>query len=114
MYFSNYKPNKNNINTESELTQITIKEENICEYSNILKDGKYYATRYFNRIINESIDTDENKNIRTYESDSKLFDFETKDVEEIEYYQYNDKKENSLHRVEYNKEYWDSFYKKNI
>lgn len=112
-YFGNSKLNKSTFTNQNKPSKIIIKEENICDYSNILNDNKYYATKYFNRVINEVIDTENNKNISTYERDSYLFDFKTKNVEEIEYYEYNNKKENSLHRVKYNENYWNSFYKKN-
>jgi len=94
--------------------QTTIKEENICYYSNILGNDRYYATKYFNRTYNETLDKKGNKKYEVIERDSRLFDFELKDVEEIEYYEYNDKKENSLYRVDYNKSFWDSFYKRKI
>lgn len=102
-----------NLNFEN-ISEITIKEENICDFSNILKDNKYYATRYFNRLITEVTNIKNVKNIRTYEADSYLFDFKTTDVEEIEYYEDNNKKENSLHRVEYDKGFWKSFYNRKI
>lgn len=109
-YFNDFEGNPN----YNDLSKITIKEENICDYSNILNDDKYYATRYFNRTINETINSNDEKKTRTYERDSYLFDFETQNVEEIEYYEYNNKKENSLHRVSYDENYWDTFYKRKI
>jgi len=94
------------------INQTTIKEENICYYSDLLEDGKYYAIQYFNRVYNETIDINNKKENWILEKDSYLFDFETNDVEEIEYFEYNNKKENSLYRVDYNDVFWKSFYKK--
>ncbi len=94
------------------IIQTTIKEENICYYSDSIEDGKYYAIRYFNRIYNETLDINGKKENWTLERDSYLFDFEINDVEEIEYYEYNNKKENSLYRVDYDATFWNSFYKK--
>jgi hypothetical protein len=37
------------------IIKTTIKEENICYYSDILGNGKYYATKYFNRSYNETL-----------------------------------------------------------
>jgi hypothetical protein len=96
------------------IIKTTIKEENICYYSDILGNGKYYATKYFNRSYNETLTKENKTQYKIFERDSYLFDFEIKDVEEIEYYAYNNKKENSLKRVDYEKAFWDSFYKREI
>jgi len=106
-HFKGYENYKN-------IIQTTIKEQNICIYSDILGNGKYYATEYFNRSYNETLNKENNKENNIFERNSSLFDFEIKNVEEIEYYQYNNKKENSLKRVDYNKIFWDSFYKREI
>ncbi|WP_259367193.1 erythromycin esterase family protein [Cellulophaga baltica] len=106
-YFKGYENYKN-------IVQMTIKEENICDYTGILDTGKLYATRYFNRSYEEyTYNHGETKN-NVYERDSYLYDFELKNVEEIEYYENNNKKENSLNRVNYDKAFWDSFYKREI
>ncbi|QRM89733.1 hypothetical protein FG167_11020 [Lacinutrix sp. WUR7] len=91
----------------------TIKEENICYYSDITGNGKFYATKFFNRRYNETLDKDNNKNYGVFERDSYLFDFELKNVEEIEY-EWRKKKQTVLNRVEYDKTFWDSFYKRKI
>jgi len=105
-HFKNSKGYKNIVST-------TIKEENICYYSDIKGNGKFYAIRYFNRRYNETLDKDNNKNYGVFERDSYLFDFELKNVEEIEY-EWREKKQTVLNRVEYDKTFWDSFYKREI
>lgn len=91
----------------------TIKEENICNYSDILGDGKYYATNYFNRFINERIANDNEIEQRVFERNSFLYDFEITDVEEIEY-EWREKKQTVLNSVKYEKTFWNSFYKRDI
>jgi erythromycin esterase-like protein len=95
------------------ILQTTIKEENSCYYSNVLDNGKYYATRYFNRRYNETLNTDNQKNYAVFESDSYLFDFELNNVENIEF-EWRKKEQTVLNRVEYDKVFWDSFYKREI
>lgn len=106
-YFKGNESYKNTIQT-------TIKEENICNYAEILGDGKYYATGYFNRSYNETLNTENEKVNSVFERESYLFDFEIKDVEEIKYYQYDNEEENSLYRVEYDETFWNSFYQQQI
>lgn len=92
----------------------TFKEENICEYSQINDEGKYYATAYFNRQYNEFDNNKNEKLIGVFERESQLYDFELVDVEEIEYeHKKEDKKQERLNRVKYNKSFWDSFKLKN-
>ncbi|WP_168796434.1 carboxypeptidase-like regulatory domain-containing protein, partial [Flagellimonas onchidii] len=92
------------------IVQTTIKEENICYFEDILNDGKYYATRYFNRSYDETIDKDNKRENGVLEMDSHLFDFQLKDIEEIEY-EFSEKEHTVLNRVEFDKTYWDSFLK---
>lgn len=106
-YFTISESNKNAV-------QQTIKEESICYYSNRIGNDRYYLTKYFFRLYNEIIDNKNNKIYEVREKDAYSFDFELKELEEIEYYQYNNKKENSLFRVEYDKAFWNSFYKRQI
>ena len=103
-YFKGYESYNN-------IIQTTIKEENICYYSDILDNGKYYATKYFNRSYNETLNKENKKENRVFERDSYLFDFELNNVEEIEY-EFRKKKETVLNRVDYNDNFWNSFYKK--
>lgn len=105
-YFKGYESYKN-------IVQTTIKEENICYYSDILGDGKFYATRYFNRSYNETLNNERKKENRVFERDSYLFDFELKNVEEIEY-EFRKMEQTVLNRVKYNKTFWDLFYKRKI
>ncbi len=100
--------------SNNNVIQQTIKEESTCYYSNRIGNDRYYLTKYFYRLYNEIIDNKNDKKHEVREKDSYLFDFELKDLEEIEYYQYNNKKENSLFRVDYDKGFWDSFYKRQI
>ena len=105
-YFKGYENLKNIIET-------TIKEENICYYSNILGDGKYYATKYFNRSYNETLNNENKKENSVIELDSYLFDFELNNVEEIEY-EFHKMEQTVLNRVKYDKTFWDSFYKEEV
>lgn len=105
-HFKGYEDYKSIVST-------TIKEENICYYSDIKNDGKFYATRYFNLRYNETLDKDNNKNYGVFEIDSYLFDFELKNVEEIEF-EWRETKQTLLNRVDYDKNFWDSFYKREI
>jgi len=105
-HFKDYKAYKN-------IVQTTIKEENICYYSDILDNGKFYATRYFNRSYNETLNNENKKENRIFELDSYLFDFELKNVEEIEY-EFRKMEQTVLNRVEYDKTFWNSFYKGEI
>jgi hypothetical protein len=102
-YFKGYENYKNIIET-------TIKEENICYYSDILGNGKFYATRYFNRSYNQTLNNENKKENSVFELDSYLFDFELKNVEEIEY-EFRKMEQTVLNRVEYDKTFWHSFYK---
>ena len=106
-YYKGYDKYKN-------IIQLTKKEENISYYSDIFDNGRYYATRYFNRTYNETLDEKNKKKNITFERDSHMFDFQTFNVEEIEYFEYNNKKETSLYRVEYDETFWESFYKRQI
>ena len=93
------------------IVSTTIKEENICYYSDIVSNGKLYATRYFNRRYDETLDKYNNKNYGVFERDSYLFDFELKNVEKIEY-EWREKKQTVLNRVEYDESFWNSLYKR--
>ncbi len=96
-----------------DIVETTIKEENICTYSQINDNGKYYATQYFNRKYSETLNKENNKNYSVFERDSYLFDFELKDVEDIEY-EWREKEQTVLNRVEYDKAFWNSFYQRDI
>jgi erythromycin esterase-like protein len=104
-----FKENINHIN----IMQITKKEENISYYSDIMDKGKYYATRYFYRSYDETLNNEKKKENSILEMDSYLFDFELQSVEEIEY-EWREKKQTVLNRVEYDKTFWDLFYKLEI
>lgn len=106
-YYTSYDSYKNVIQT-------TIKEENVCTYEDIANNGKYFATEYYNSFYQEFLGNENQEQHLVKIRDSKLYDFELNDFEEIEYYQYNNKKENSLYRVEYDENFWDSFYKRKI
>ena len=93
--------------------KLTIKEESICYYSDILNNGIYYATRFFNRSYYEILNIEDKRENNVFERDSYLFDFELKDVEEIEY-EHRKKEQTLLNRVAYDKAFWDSFYKREI
>ena len=106
-YFKNFNSYKGKVET-------TIKEENICIYSDVVNDGKYYATEYFSRRYTETLDKDNNRNSSLLETESYMYDFKVKDVEEIKYWQYDNREENSLFRVEYGESFWDLFYKRRM
>lgn len=96
-----------------DIVETTIKEENICIYSQINDTKKYYATQYFNRSYNGSINKENKRNRTIIELDSYLFDFELKEVEDIEY-EWREKKQTVLNRVKYNEDFWNSFYEREI
>ena len=108
-YFKGYKI----YDTYRNANQITIKEESICYYSDVMGNGKYYATEYFNRSYGEIINKENKTAHSVFERDSYLFDFELKIVEEIEF-EFHKKEQTVLNRVKYDKTFWDSFYKKEI
>lgn len=89
---------------------VKIKQENVCTYLKVQND-KYYASKYFNRYYAEKFSDDNQMENLVYERYSILYGFETEKVEDIEYSQYNNKKENSLYRVEQDNAFWDLFYK---
>ena len=99
--------------TYKNIDKTIIKEENICYYSDILGDGKYYATNYFNRFINERLTKDNKIERIVFDRNSYLYDFNITEVEEIEY-EFREMEKTVLNRVEYDKTFWDSFYKREI
>ena len=94
-----------------DIIQTTIKEENICYYSEIEEYGKYYAIKYYNRSYSETLNKENKMENTVFESSSYLFDFELKEVEGIPY-EHRRKTETRLDRVRYNKRFWNSFYEK--
>ena len=104
--FKGYENYKNIIET-------TIKEENICTYSQINDNGKYYAIQYFNRRYSETLNKENKKKYSVFERDSYLFDFVLNEVEDIEY-EWREKEQTVLNRVEYDKAFWNAFYQRNI
>lgn len=96
-----------------DIVETTLKEESICTYSQINDNGKYYATRYFDRQYSETLNKENKKNYSVFERDSYLFDFELNDVENIEY-EWRKKEQTVLNRVKYDELFWNSFYKRNI
>lgn len=99
--------------TYANARQATIKEENACYYDNILNNGKYYATSYTNYSYHEIDTKDHKKTNRVVLLDSHLFDFELKNVEEIEY-EYRKVEQTLLNRVTYDQVFWDAFYERGI
>ncbi|MBL7473786.1 erythromycin esterase family protein [Robertkochia sediminum] len=97
----------------TDIVETTIKEENICVYSQINNNDKYYATQYFRRRYSESINNENIRNRRIIELDSHLYDFELKDVEDIEY-EWREKDQTVLNRVKYDETFWSSFYEREI
>lgn len=96
-----------------DIVETTIKEENICTYSQINDNGKYYATQFFNRRYSETLNKENKKNYSVFERDSYLFDFELNNVEDIEY-EFREKEQTVLNRVDYDEAFWNSFYKREI
>jgi erythromycin esterase-like protein len=95
---------------KSNSVYIIVKQEVISNYSRINNDGLYYPSKYHNRTLSESMNSSQNKYFTVNEKESIFFDYRFNNVEEIEYYGYNDKEENSLYRVEYDEDFWDEFY----
>lgn len=99
---------------QKNIIQRTIKEESISYYSDINNNGKLFAIRFFNRIYNETINEKQEKRNEVIESDSYFFDFEFDNIEEIEYYESNNKEENSLIKAKYDENFWNSFDKRKM
>jgi len=91
------------------IKEIKIKEENICTYLKII-NNKYYASNYFNRRYSETFTNENKQENSVFETDSNLYNFEVESVEDIEY-EFNNKKETVLNRVQFNTDFWISFYK---
>jgi len=100
-YFKDVKEYANKI-------EVKIKEENICTYTKVI-DHKHYASNYFHRGYRETLNNEIKNENSVFEAKSRLFDFEIKDVEEIEY-ELRTKKETVLNRVNFNAYFWNSFY----
>ena len=90
--------------------QLTLKQENTVQFSQVNSDGKYYAVSYFTRSLSEKL-TDKNVFENTVtEKYSYANNFETKAVEELKYE--NQATQNyKLDRVDYDPNFWESFYK---
>lgn len=97
-----------------DLIKLSVKEENICVYSDNLDNGKYYATKYYTSSYIKSDYRDGTNENNVYIRDSDLFDFELKNIEEIEYYEIKNKEQNSLNRVSYDQNFWNTFYDRQI
>lgn len=94
-------------------SQLTSKQENTVEFAQVDNDGKYYGISYFARVITEII-TDKNQfENNLSEISSFAFDFETDDVEELEY-EHRVKNNTKLNRVEYDEKFWNDFYNKKV
>lgn len=105
-HFKDYKSYDN-------IIQTTIKEENICEYKDVLGNKKYYATTYSNHSYREKLNK-ENKMVNSMTLlDSYLFDFEVKNVEEIPF-EFRKRDQTVLSRVAYDEVFWESFYERQI
>ncbi|UBZ08764.1 erythromycin esterase family protein [Salegentibacter mishustinae] len=92
---------------------LIIKEENFSYY-NKRYDGKYYPSRYFKRNYKEAALKNGETLNSVFEVDSFLYDYEFKDVKEIEYEYYGKEKMTVLSRVESNSEFWKSFEIENV
>ena len=91
------------------ISQATSKQENAVVFTQNSNDGKYYATNYFTRAISEKLtDLNQFKNSLT-EIYSVAFDFETENVELLEY-EHRVRNHTKLDRMEYNEDFWNSFY----
>jgi hypothetical protein len=82
------------------------KNEIICTYSKML-DQKYYATNYYERTYSETTDLDDSLNNSIRIVNSFLFDIETENVVEIDFY-YR-KKEPGIDKIKYDADFWESF-----
>jgi len=101
-YFKGVKEYKDKI-------EVKIKEENSCTYSKIINQ-KHYASNYFHRASMETLNTKNKIENSVFEAKSQLYDFKIKNVEQIEY-EYRTKKETVLNRIDYDADFWNSFYK---
>jgi len=104
---------KENPDYYKHIKDVIIKEEHISTYKNVLTDYKYYATEFFNRKYYEAVKKDNKKIQQVNESTSYFFDFETENVEDIEYEHLGGEK-SSLSKSVNNEDFWNNFYNKKI
>ncbi|WP_111707013.1 erythromycin esterase family protein [Lutibacter citreus] len=101
-YFKGYKEYSN-------VKEFKNKEETICTYSKNI-NGKYYASRFFNRRYVETLDEENHIENSVFETVSNFYNFELKNIEPI-VYEHNIKKFTKLNSVSFHPIFWDSFYK---
>lgn len=90
--------------------EIRIREERVHNYGK-MEDSKYYAINYNGRKHIELTAFDYEKTNYSYEYDSKFFNIETDEVEEIEY-KFFLKDGHRLNRVDVNEDFWSTFNKR--
>ena len=94
----------NDINT---ISNAKVKENHTCIYSK-MPDGKYYVTNYRHKIYKDLTDRSNNFYNSFFESQSNIYEIETKNIEVIEY-EHQIKKATVLNRVKFNDFFWNSF-----
>ena len=89
-------------------SNLTIKEENIAIYNNII-NGKYYPSDYFRRSYSEGELKNGKKFNQVFEINSTLYDYKTEEVENIKYEYFGNEDQTLLNRVDYDPEFWSNF-----
>lgn len=87
--------------------ELKLKEEDIYEYSQ-MEDGKYYATHFYRQDYTDYKDASNKTGNKVFIYNSSLYDVKTENVEEIDY-DYYQRNESRLGRVNYDEMFWNSF-----
>lgn len=88
--------------------ELKYKVEYISEYQKHT-DGKYYASRYFNRHYSEETTLNDEFFNAMYEEESFLYNYSTENVEAFEFSLRPITKDTNLNGVPYNPEFWENF-----
>jgi|GEM_PF-922078 len=102
----NYK-DQNVLRYAKNFNELKLKEVDVYEYSK-MEDGKYYATRFYRQDYTDFKDASNKIGNKVYIYNSSLYDLKTENVEAIDY-DYYQRNETLLRRVDYDEAFWNSF-----